>query len=265
MTIKQILAEQGVSEALDFIYNYIEGEEEKKRQMLYDIASLAIEPAESACRIFEERYPDDKGPREATEAAKNYLSDQCSKNGGNLYDSRNIIDDIGLWGYGKLTQSTLLSMDCAVKAVFGFREFDFFIQKSIQSKKILSKKKVALAISSVEAEKALDKAQNAKKDQRALFAYQASIAAEVERSAQDAIKRSTEYINFLLKEALSESKQIARYSLYAKCNSVYASVALIHKKHSDSCDCEKYIDLAFEKAKDEMIEKQKQIILKYFG
>jgi hypothetical protein len=45
----------------------------------------AIFVAESVLRIYEEKYPDDKRPRKAIEAAKAYLADQTEENRAAAY------------------------------------------------------------------------------------------------------------------------------------------------------------------------------------
>ena len=49
--------------------------------------SLAIQCAEIVLHIFEERYPDDKRPREAIEAAKACLADPTKENINAAYDA----------------------------------------------------------------------------------------------------------------------------------------------------------------------------------
>lgn len=260
-----------INKALDFIFISIKDELDKKRQMTREIAELVIEPAESVSRILEDlddKYINRKGYSryiEAIKIFKRYLSDPCAENGNALYHSKQAIKDIEfrdhlLFVYGSL--STILS---AVNAVTSLKEFDFLIKRIMNAKKKLSHEKVVLAISAVETEKALEKVQNATKDQRALLAYQSDIAVETEHLAQDAIKDSVERIDFLLKDMLLKSSEVAEYAALTAYRSAEASLILIHDRHTGSCDCQKYVDSGSEKARYRMLEKQKEIILKYFG
>lgn len=80
MTIKQILQEKGVDAALEYIYKEIEGRQKEKKEMIHEIAKLAIEPAESVLHIFEREYPNDNRPRRVIEAAKRYFEEPSEEN-----------------------------------------------------------------------------------------------------------------------------------------------------------------------------------------
>ena len=73
VSIAHLLDSNGINDTLWVIFNCIPDELQHKRNMLADLAEPAIKAAESVLHIFEEKYPEDKRPRDAIENAKENL------------------------------------------------------------------------------------------------------------------------------------------------------------------------------------------------